>query len=134
MKDFKPALEIPNNASIHTLKSFLAMNAPFSDTLTPAVLQLHPNWAHMDPMALAMSAAWGGWCHRNGLAIQVENMVGQHINYAARMRLFQHLKVPCDVSLKEHEEAGRFVPLTQVRTHAELATAIANVSALLHLD
>jgi len=61
-------------------------------------------------------------------------MVGKHINYAARMKLFHHLGVSCDASLEEHEEAGRFMPLTQVKTHGELAAVIANVSALLHLD
>jgi hypothetical protein len=129
-----PILEIPNDASIHTLKNFLTKNSPFENPLTPAVLRLHPNWAYMDPMALAMTAAWGGWCRRNGRAIQVENMVGPHINYAARMRLFTHLGVDCDIALEEHEEAGRFVPLTNIRTQSDLAAVIANVSALLHLD
>lgn len=129
-----PTLQIPNNASIHTFKSFLEMNAPFADSIDPAVLSLHPNWAHMDPMALVMSAAWGGWCHRNGLTIKVENMGGKHINYAARMKLFQHLDVACETSLTEHEESGRFMPIAQVKTRSDREGVIANISALLHLD
>lgn len=129
-----PTLQIPNNASIHTFKNFLEMNAPFSDHANPAVFRLHENWAHMDPMALAMSAAWGGWCRRNGLRIEVENIDGKHVNYAARMKLFQHLEVSCDASLTEHEESGRFMPLACVKTSYELEAVIANVSALLHLD
>jgi len=88
----------------------------------------------MDPMALSMTAAWGGWCQRNGLQVAVENDIGKSANYAARMRLFQHLNISYNPDLEEHEEAGRFMPLTQVRTHSELASVIANVSALLHLD
>lgn len=129
-----PRLKIPNNASIHTLKNFMDMNAPFADSSSPAVLTLNPKWAHMDPMALAMSAAWGGWCQRRGLDIKVENMSGPHTNYAARMRLFDHLQVSCDIRLEEHEEAGRFLPLQRVSTHEDLSGVIANVSALLHLD
>ena len=129
-----PILEIPNDASIHTLKNFLQKNSPFSNPYHPAVLQLHKNWAYMDPIALTMTAAWGGWCRRSGLCIKVENMIGPHINYLVRMRLFQHLGVACDLPLKEREEAGRFVPLTNVRTQADLAAVISNVSALLHLD
>jgi anti-sigma regulatory factor (Ser/Thr protein kinase) len=129
-----PTLRIPNDASIHTLKNFLANNDPFSSESLPAVLQLHPNWAYMDPMALAMAAAWGGWCKSKGKQVQVEGTAGPHTNYAARMRLFQHLRVSYNVKLQEHEEAGRFVPLTQVKTHSELTAVIADVSALLHLD
>jgi anti-sigma regulatory factor (Ser/Thr protein kinase) len=133
-QDDMPRLSIPNSASIHTLKSFLSTNNPFCDHCTPAVLGLHPSWAHMDPMALAMAAAWGGWCRRHDLPVQVENIVGQHTNYAARMKLFQHLDVGYDAGLEEHEEAGRFLPLSQIRTQEDLRSVIANVSALLHLD
>jgi anti-sigma regulatory factor (Ser/Thr protein kinase) len=129
-----PTLEIPNDASIHTLKNFLSVNASLFESSSPAKLRLHPTWAYMDPLALSMTAAWGGWCQRSGLKMQIDNMAGTHINYAARMRLFQHLGVPCTVNLEEHEEAGRFVPITQVKTSSDLETVIANVSALLHLD
>lgn len=129
-----PTLRIPNDASIHTLNNFLTRNNPFSDQSTDALLQLHPNWAYMDLMALAIAAAWGGWCQRNGKQVSVQGTVGPHTNYAARMRLFSHLHVGYDVRLEEHEEAGRFVPLTQVKTYTELSAVIADVSALLHLD
>jgi hypothetical protein len=129
-----PRLNIPNSASIHTLNNFLNINAPFLDLLEPAVLSLHANWAHMDPMALAMSAAWGGWCHRNGLTIQVENLSGPHAAYAARMGLFKQLNVSYHAKVEEHEEAGRFLPLERVKSHKELSAVIGNVSALLHLD
>ncbi len=131
-----PTFTIPNNASIHTLKSFLGTNKPFADSRTPARLIMHPKWAHMDPVALAMSAAWGGWCHRHcrNCEIAIENTVGGHTNYARRMGLFKLLNVPEVDALEEHEEAGRFLPLAQVKTRSELSAVIADVSALLHLD
>ena len=50
------------------------------------------------------------------------------------MGLFEHLNVTHPPLVEEHEEAGRFIPLTQVKTGADLAAVIGNVSALLHLD
>ncbi len=128
-----PQLIIPNDATIHTLKNFLSINSPFSDMEKPATLTMHPTWAYMDPMALAMSAAWGGWCQRNGNRINAEN-IGKHANYAARMHLFRHLGIAHNPILDEHEEAGRFLPLTQVKNRNDLTGVIAGVSALLHLD
>ena len=129
-----PTFLVPNSACIHTIKSFLGMNAPFSDPVPPARLELHPRWAHMDPMALSMAAAWGGWCQRQGIEVEVENIAGSHANYAARMKLFYHLGVNYPTVLAEREEAGRFMPITQVKSASELQTVIGNVSALLHLD
>ena len=132
-QEFMPKLEIPNNASIHTLRSFLARAKPFCDTTSPAILKLHPKWAFMDPMALALTAAWGGWCQRNNLPVDVKDMHSQ-VNYAARMKLFKHLNVPCHTDIEEHEEAGRFVPLRQVNSISDLNSVLADISALLHLD
>ena len=129
-----PKLLIPNEASIRTMKNLLFANSPFEDTDTPAHLVMHPKWAFMDPIAMAMAAAWGGWCQRNGCSVQAENMGGPSQKYAIRMGLFEHLSVSHDPLVEEHEEAGRFIPLTQVKSSAELAAVIGNVSALLHLD
>ncbi len=50
------------------------------------------------------------------------------------MRLFQYLPFEYKPSLIEHEEAGRFLALTQVQNHHQLTSVIASISALLHLD
>lgn len=129
-----PRLQIPSTCTIHTLKYFLENNNAFSDTSSHAVLGLHKNWAYMDPMALAMTAAWGGWVQRHGLRIAVDSTVGPHTNYASRMRLFEHLNIGYGIPMQEHEEAGRFVPVTRVRDTADSEAVMADVSALLHLD
>ncbi len=129
-----PTLQIPNSACFHTLRNFLAMNSPFEDVQGPAILRLHPRWVHMDPMALAMTAAWGAWCKRKELNFEVENLGGTHASYAARMKLFHHLDIPYVAPLAEKEEAGRFMPLTNVRNANDLNKVISDVSALLHLD
>ena len=85
-----PTLQIPNDASIHTIWNFLSKNSPFETREPPAKLIFHPKWAYMDPLALAMTAAWGGWCQQHGIPIEVDNC-GHHVNYAAWMQLFKHL-------------------------------------------
>jgi hypothetical protein len=128
-----PRFVLPNSATIHTARSFLERNAAFEGLDKPAVLEFHPKWAHLDPMALAMVAAWGAWCRRKGKGVEVENL-GRHANYAARMRLFQLLGADYDPGIKEHEEAGRFLPVTQVTNQKEISGIIADISALLHLN
>jgi hypothetical protein len=133
-RESMPTLTIPNEASIRTIRNFLSGNSPFCDTNNPAELVMHPKWAFMDPTAMAIVAAWGGWCQRNGCSINAQNLSGPHLKYAIRIGLFEHLNVSHAPLVEEHEEAGRFIPLTQVKTNADLAAVIGNVSALLHLD
>ena len=126
-------MNVPNNASFHTARVFLTQSSPYTINGSVGVLSLHPRWAHMDPFALSIVAAWGAWCQRIGMEIEVENLE-KHADYAARMRLFQHLGVDYSPAVREHEEAGRFLPLTQVLNYEQLTAVIGNISALLHLD
>jgi len=53
----------------------------------------------------------------------------------ARMKLFEHLGVPYDARpVTPYEEAGRFLPVTQVRRREEVQAVIGGISALLHLQ
>lgn len=127
-----PRFKIPNSASIHTARSFLSNINPFDNGSRYATLELHPRWAHVEPLALSMISAWGAWCRRNGNQVKVEN-VSRHTKYLARMKLFQHLGVRYDSGIIEHEEAGRFLPVTQVKNRSEVSAVIGDVSAMLHL-
>ena len=127
-----PQFIVPTNANIHAAHSLFESNRFFEDG-DEAVLRFHPKWAHVEPLALSMIAAWGTWCRRQGLPLRVENL-GKHAAYAARMKLFQHLGVDFDPGVQEYEESGRFLPLTQVRSQADSTAAIANISAMLHLQ
>jgi len=80
-----------------------------------------------------MVAAWGQWCRGVGKKISVENL-GDNANYVSRMKLFDHLGVEFQTKLVEHEEAGRFLPITHLSDRAEIAGIIGSISALLHLD
>jgi hypothetical protein len=87
-----PRFIVPTNANIHAARSLFTSNRPFDNVGHEAVLELHPKWVHVEPLALSMIAAWGAWCRRQGYAIRVENL-GKHAAYAARMRLFHHLEI-----------------------------------------
>jgi hypothetical protein len=89
-----PEFLVPTNASLHAARSFIAANDFFARA-DDAVLQFHPKWAHVEPLALTMIAAWGAWCRREGYDLKVENL-GKHAAYAARMKLFQQLGINFD--------------------------------------
>lgn len=129
-----PRLVLPNSVSFHTARSFLAQNDPFhSEPPGKAVLELHPNWLHLEPLGLAMAAAWGSHHRRLGQQVEILNL-GARARYAARMGLFDFLGIDFSPAVQEHEEAGRFLSLTQVQSNEEVRDVIGDISALLHLD
>jgi hypothetical protein len=128
-----PRFVVPTNANLHAVRSFVQANDFFRPHGKTATLELHPKWVHVEPVALSMIAAWGAWARRAGYQIKVRNL-GKHADYAARMRLFQHLGVDYTRQVREHEEAGRFLPLTQVRARPDVTNVIANISAMLHMQ
>jgi anti-sigma regulatory factor (Ser/Thr protein kinase) len=127
-----PTFVVPTGASLHAARSFLDRNNIFQPGRV-ATLRLNRRWMHLEPMALVVIAAWGAWCKRNGMPIRVQNLT-RRADYAWRMGLFEHLGVDYNPQRQEHEEAGRFLPLTNVRTNDDARAVIADVSALLHLD
>jgi hypothetical protein len=125
---------IPTDISLHTAHNFFETNKSLFDLNGgKAILEFNSGWMHLEPMALSMIAAWGAWCKQNGLAITLENL-GKRADYAARMKLFEMLQIPYEGKITEHEEAGRFMPLRNVKTGADVRSVIADVSALLHLN
>lgn len=128
-----PTFTIPNAVSIHTSRNFLTKNRDlFSESPGPAILDLHPQLSHLDPLALTMVAAWGARCRRLGLNIEARNL-SRHCNYAARMHLFDSLNLEYQSNRTEHEESGRFIPIRRVQNHNDIRNVIGETSALLHL-
>lgn len=127
-----PKLVIPNSVALQNVRAFIADNRPFENDSTEAILEFHPQWVHMEPIALSMAAAWGTWAKQQGFSLRAVNL-GRKTAYAGRMRLFEHLGIDFDPGLTEKEAAGRFVPLTQVKTSKDVGKVIGDISALLHL-
>ncbi|MBW3637053.1 MAG: hypothetical protein KY445_11430 [Armatimonadetes bacterium] len=128
-----PRFVIPNSATIHSIRNFLDKSDVFVDDGGDAVIQLDPTWAHFEPVALSMVAAWGAHWRGKGRQVRVENL-GAKANYAARMGLFDHLGVEFSSGHTAHEEAGRFLPLQQIERPAQIGGVIGDISAMLHLE
>ena len=128
-----PEFIVSTNGTLHAAKSFLARSNYFDSATGNAVLVLDPKWMHTEPFALAMIASWAGWCEERVVPIRIDNL-SRSADYAWRMNLFEHLPgIDYSPSRTEHEEAGRFLPITNVRSPIEARAAIADISALLHL-
>lgn len=126
-----PRFRVSNAATIHTARSFLEAECPFDDDGGDAVLELHPEWAYLEPVALAMVAAWGAHWRRAGRSLRVENL-GVHAADAAAMGLFHQLGVDLGTGFSEPRPGS--LPLAQVRTKADVAGVLERASKLLGLD
>lgn len=124
---------VSTNATLHAARSFLSASNYFDLADPIAELVLNPKWMHGEPFAIAMIAAWAGWCAQHNLPITVQNL-SRSADYFWRMKLFDYLPgvfyAPPRI---EHEEAGRFMPIKQVQNAAQARAVIADISALLHL-
>lgn len=67
-------------------------------------------------------------------SIQCQKFEAVSSHYFVRMGLFSLLGISTDISIMEHEPAGRFIPLTQIKTSTELSRFITDMIPLLHLE
>ncbi len=86
----------------------------------------------MHPLVLSLIASLG--LNLKPENIHCEKFEAKSKHYLARMGLFEILKMPSDMKFVEHEPAGRFIPITQIRTSDELTKFITNMIPLLHLE
>lgn len=123
-------IHLPNSAFLGNIDPFIRTFDPSS----PDVLEISANkkWISVHPVILSMIAALGQ-------RIKPENIICEKFeaasrNYFARMGLFKMLGISTDMIFTEHESAGRFIPLTQIKTSLELTTFITEMIPLLHLE
>ena len=123
-------IHIPNSAFLGNIDPFLKGFDPSA----PEILEITANdkWISVHPIVLSIVAALG-------LMVDPKNIHFQKIearsgHYLVRMGLFNILSLPSDINLTEHEPAGRFVPITQIRTSDELTKFITEMIPLLHLE
>lgn len=121
-------IHIPNSAFLGNIEAFLRR----LDLSNPTELEISANekWISAHPMVLAMIAALGAIAKPQ---ISCSPMTARSAPYLVRMKLFDLLGVDCGIQITEHESAGRFIPVTQVRTSGELTAFITEMVPLLHL-
>lgn len=87
-------------------------------------------WISVHPVVLSMIAALGVSLKPE---VRCEKLEARSKHYLVRMGLFKMLKIKSEITMIEHEPAGRFIPLIQIHTSAELTKFITEMIPLLHL-
>lgn len=121
---------LPNSAFLGNIDAFLAS----LDLKNPDTLHIEANkkWISVHPLVLAMIAALGQTIPRENISCEAFEAKSRH--YFERMKLFDHLGIRSGIEMEEHESAGRFVPLTQIKNQAALNKFITDMVPLLHLS
>ena len=122
-------LYLPNSAFLGNIDPFLRKFDPNQ----PDFLKISANdkWISVHPMVLAMTGALGMRVRPEH--IQCDRLEAKSKHYLVRMALFRMLGLISDMSIVEHEAAGRFIPLTQIRNADEQSRFIIEMIPLLHL-
>jgi len=123
-------IHLPNSAHLQNIQGFIRKYDPTN----PDFLQIsgNPNYIHVHPFALAMAACAGEAAYERGVTAQGGIPDVASLPYLVRMGLHKHLHIPLPRRIEEHEEAGRFVPITQINTSQDLTNTITNLIPLLH--
>lgn len=122
-------IHFPNSAFLGNIDPFFRG----FDPADPDHLEITANekWISVHPVVLSMIAALGVGMKPE---IRCEKLEAKSKHYLVRMGLFRILNIPSDISIVEHEPAGRFIPLTQIHTSAQLTKFITEMVPLLHLE
>ena len=125
----KMRFHIPNSAFLGNINHFLNR----FDPTEPESLEItsNPKWISVHPVVLCMIAAIAKPVKPERITCNIEAASG---HYLKRMGLFDFLGIDSGMSIEEHEPAGRFIGLTQIRTSDDLARFLTDMVPLLHLD
>lgn len=121
---------LPNSAFIGNIEGFLSHFDP-SD---PESLEItaHKNWISLHPLVLSMVAALGLSVKDDHVFCEKLEAVSKH--YLERMGLFDFLGIESGIVIEKHDPAGRFIPLTQIKTSKDLSHVLGDMIPLLHLS
>ena len=104
------------------------------DAENPSCLSITTNdkWINVHPGILTVVAALGLKVGPEN--IQFDEITATSGHYLDAMGLFKIINKPSPFSISTHEPAGRFIPLTQIKTPAEQSRFISDMIPLLHLE
>jgi hypothetical protein len=120
----------PSGSHLRTIDGFIRKNySPDGDGLD---VSSHPKYIFLHPAALAMLACAGATKQAKSHEVRGAIADVASMPYLVRMRLFDFLGISPPRQITEHEEAGRFIPLQQIKNQKDLTRAIADVIPLLH--
>ncbi|MBU1167772.1 hypothetical protein KKC60_05215 [Patescibacteria group bacterium] len=122
-------IHIPNSAFLGNIDPFLKSFDP-TDT-HHLTITANKKWISVHPVVLSMIASLG--IRLKPSQIKCEKLTATSKHYLERMGIFKFLGVRSGITINEHEPAGRFIPLTQIKTSKELTDFIDEMTPLLHL-
>jgi len=123
-------LYLPNSTFIGNIDPFLK-NIDFSEK-DKLEITANSKWIVVHPVVLSMVAALG--LSVNPKNIACDTLTAKSAHYLQRMGLFKFLGIESGINIAEHEPAGRFIPLTQIKNSQELSRFIEEMIPLLHLQ
>lgn len=125
-------LHLPNSAFLGNIETFVS-KAHAED---PSKLRVtfNPRWVAIHPAVLAMVACASALVRSQGGVVEAEVPEIRSLPYLIRMKLFDHLGIDPGYEIQEHEAAGRFIPLTEIRTKDDLSQFIVDMIPLLHAE
>ncbi len=127
-------IDLPTGLSQHAIRHFLSTCSFEIGNNEDAISIGSPKGVFFaEPFALSMLAAFGDEAASKNVSITLETPSVLGLRYAKRMRLFDFLKVSYDQSVREQEEAGRFIPIARVSSPDDLKAFIAQLMPLWHL-
>jgi anti-sigma regulatory factor (Ser/Thr protein kinase) len=121
---------LPNGAHLQNITGFLKRMDPTG--LDTFELEMHQRWVFVHPAVLALTACAAELVRVNGGVFSGKIPNVKSLAYPVRMKLFDYVKLTAPFQVVEHEGAGRFIPLTQIKTTEDLRHAIANLVPLFH--
>ena len=121
---------LPNSAHLQNINGFLSR----IDTRKPRELRfsMYDQYLSVHPIALALTAAAGASVREAGGKTIGTLYPTSSLRYLVRMGLFDFVDLEPPLTVTEHESAGRFIPLTQIRSTTELEQFIVDMVPLLH--
>lgn len=121
---------LPNSAFLGNIDPFLkGFDRSEPDKL---LIAANDKWISVHPVVLSMIAALG--MNLKPGNIECDTLRAKSRHYFKRMGLFKFLGIESGMEINEHEPAGRFIPLTQIKDSDELSAFIKDMIPLLHLE
>ncbi|MBQ3353238.1 ATP-binding protein [Candidatus Saccharibacteria bacterium] len=90
------------------------------------------SWIYVHPVCLAFAAALASEVGKENTTIDIG--VPRAAMYLDRMGLYDYSSSNCPIEYNQHEETGRFIPITQLKTEQEQSRFIADLHPILHLS
>lgn len=126
------SLYVPNSVALRNFDNlFQRNNFDFSDGTID--ISFHRSYVAMAPVGVAFYAAIGDLIaskniqHSGNISLAIRT-----IPYLQRMGLFTSLGFKDPKAIKEHDETGRFIPVTKIRDADELSRFVKQIDPILH--